>query len=91
MARSVMCVVQSCWYALVKMDILPLYSQLLRGDSGVLGIAPDNPTVKSPLCSLMSLFYINRIQNDDLPEPLGPLIMHVNGCLILRSSLKDNL
>ena len=33
-----------------------------------------------------SRFYSSLMQNDDLPEPLRPLMMHVKGCLNLRSS-----
>ena len=31
------------------------------------------------------------MQNDDLPEQLGPLMMQVNGCLNLRSLLMTDL
>jgi len=30
------------------------------------------------------------MQNEDLPEPLGPLTIKENGCLNFRSSLVDN-
>ena len=31
------------------------------------------------------------MQNEDLPDPLGPLMMHVKGCLNLRSSHMTDL
>ena len=45
-------------------------------------------TPSSNVCSVhrMTRWCRNRMQNDDLPEPIGPLTKHEKGCFNLRTS-----
>ena len=52
-----------------------------------LTIAPGYAVRKMTLCAEGTSFCKNRMQKDDLPDPLGSLIMQVNGALNFRSSV----
>jgi len=84
-ARSAASVLKICRHALVKIYV-PLLQFCRRGIRGLLAISPYHPPSKSRSVHRASRFCRNRTQ-DDLPDPLDPLIMHVNGRLSLRSSL----
>ena len=58
------------------------YNTLLTG-------TPDYPDANFRSVQTASSFCMKRMQNDDFPEPLGPLTMHENGCLNLISSHMD--
>ena len=62
------------WHTFVKL-YSPSYVD--RGDSLLLSIVIQNTAVKPVSVDRDSRFCSNLMQNDDLPDPLGPLKMHV--------------
>ena len=59
--------------------------QLQRLNGAPLAIAPDDTTVKCTF-GTVSRWCRNRIQNDEIIEPIRPLTKHENECLNMRSS-----
>ena len=72
--------------ALVIPYVCPQTCQLSRRNGSCLAIAPDYAACKRRSVHRVSRFCRKRMQKDDLPDPLGPLLMYVKGLLNLRSS-----
>ena len=83
-----MSVVKVCMESLVKTKVFRP-GHLPKGKRAPNAIPPDDTNIK--LCSVQRVSRCrNRIQNGDLPDTIGPVTMHENGCSHLRSSHMEN-